>query len=268
MAGRQPHWGEFAAPEPPLRPLAVPLVLPKMKPLPSNPPELVQIPPVIPDASGAAKEFGVGPADFLHSLQLQMFLKKTTSGQQTSLPVLRTPITAADVSGDDLSRDNVLQLIRQVVILTCVDCGYERASETALNLLTECCGKFIRKISQELSSHRLQQRLSSVGEEDYLYQLLEETGFSVPTLHHFAKSISERKHERLLHVNRRYGLVVESCKRPAPESQNGNVSDISGMIAGLGDEVIPLAEEKIWDQSLDEMSQMTDEEILQSLTTD
>jgi hypothetical protein len=169
---------------------------------------------------------------------------------------------------DDLSRDNVLELIRNVVILTCVDCGYETAADSCVDLLTECCGKFIHKISGQLSSHQLNQRLSSVSDEDYLYQLLDETGFSVPTLHHFAKSISERKNERLLRVNRLYGHVADSSIRPAQQPVNESPAAISGMISGLVEEVIPLNEDKMWDQSLDEMSQMTDEEILHSLTTD
>lgn len=265
MAGVS-HWGDFEEPAiMSARPALPSSVMPKLKPLPSSPPDLVQIGSSEKREDTKEVEFGVGSTDFLHSLQLQIFLKKSANGQQQPLPVLKPPISSTVLLVKELVRKDVLTLIRRVVTLMCVDGGYERASETCIDLLTESCGRFIDKLCTELAAHHNSQQWSSTCGEEYLYQLLDETGFSVPSLHYFAKSISDRKNDRLLRVNRLYGHVADSGYKTATNCASS--SNISQMIVGLGEDAASaVGDEKIWDQTLDEISEMTDEEILQSLS--
>lgn len=273
MAGTSKHWAEI--PDCPDNQDKCPkpvdqVAIPKFKGLPASTAELVKLGPSS-NGNGKKPVFSLGSSDFVHSIQLQIFLKKVAAGQATPLPVLKPPAEHRHACEQiDLNRGEANRLIRRAVVLFCVDCGYDGASDLCLNLLVESCSRFLEKICSQMSHHHETQRLTMTTDEEYLYQLLDETSFSVPSLHHFAKSLTERKHDRLLRVNRMYGPVSDTCARKLEVPLEGNgIRDLSGMISGLDEEATQSSSNnhKIWDQSLDEMSQMTDDEILQSLTT-
>lgn len=271
MAGSFTHWGEINSE---LRygskgPKSVEQVTgQKIKALPSIAAKLVHVGSS--SAADAEEETVSMPStDFFHSLQLHIFLRRAASGQSNPLPILKVdpklPVSGTRV---ELSRTDAISVIRKAVILLCVDCGYDEATDSCLDLLTEACSRFVHRICTHISSHHESQQLTTTNDMEYLYQLLDEIGFPIASLHHFAKSQTDRKHERLLRINRMYGHISDPNPRPTAPISGQVIRDLSGMICGLEEDAVPADERKVWDQSLDQLSQMTDEEILQSLTGD
>ena len=267
MAGElRCHWGEPVLPpkldSSPVHASAQSALTPQLKPLSVAPAPLVQIK----DDEDTRTEltFPVAPIDFLHSLQLQVFLKKTAMGVPATVPVLTSAQEVPLFPSRDLNRRDATTLLRQAVLVTCVDCGFDRATDSSLDLVTSACSRFLHKICLEMASHRETQSWTTTNECDYLYLLLEEIGFPVASLHHFVKGISDRKHERLLRVHRSFGAVTDTSAKRVMETRSQGSSGVASLIMGLEDEGEAM-DAKVWDQSLENMSELTVEEILESL---
>ena len=217
--------------------------------------------------------FGVGNPDFVHSVQLALYLKKYRNlPSNVPPPQLTLASTEKFEAVDNLPRSTANTLLRRNIIMTSVYEGYEKSSAEALEVLTDITRKFIERLGILMKSSQ-ETKGSYVKDKDFnlLYKVLDETGFSVVSLFEFVKSFQRRKDLLAREVTRRFGSSVLY--------QNDPSRDVKPLLIQPLDLDVDMTQEtqlstqavdqkEILDHSVEEWEQMTDEQILDHFTAD
>ena len=217
--------------------------------------------------------FGVGNPDFVHSVQLALYLKKYRNlPSNVPPPQLTLASTEKFEAVDNLPRSTANTLLRRNIIMTSVYEGYEKSSAEALEVLTDITRKFIERLGILMKSSQ-ETKGSYVKDKDFnlLYKILDETGFSVVSLFEFVKTFQRRKELLAREVTQRFGSSVLY--------QNDSSRDVKPLLIQPLDLDVDMTQEtqlstqavdqkEILDHSVEEWEQMTDEQILDHFTAD
>lgn len=223
------------------------------QPLRPQPTELVTI-GAPPNTVAGKFTFGLGNTDFIHSVQMLILSKQSNP----SSPIDLVPSEPFQALGN-LPSHTIETLIRRIVVLTCVYEGFDKASNRCLEVLTEVTSLFIQnlcrtlKITNEISARR--------GDEtECLIQVLEEIGFSLPSLVDQVNSWKRRRHRLSQDIISRFGpiLPISEEKVKTPESES---IPPTRLIVGLED-TNDNNKLTCMDQTFEEWDSMTDQEIL------
>lgn len=196
------------------------------------------------DNQSVTQSFGCGNEDFVHCIQLITYTKKLRAAklkqeveqsnyQQLNHPHLQLheytnqarvaplvfssltcrPVAPTHVGESNnflLSSDDRNTLIKRSIILLSTYAGFESATRESLDTLTTVTEIFIRKITLALADSLDNRSLKDFYSDQVreLFKILDQVGFSVPSLIHYSACIRSRKRKLINTLQNEFNVQV------------------------------------------------------------
>ncbi|RWS04068.1 STAGA complex 65 subunit gamma-like protein [Dinothrombium tinctorium] len=131
------------------------------------------------------------------------------------------------VPRENLSDDSIRQLLKRSIILILAHSGFEKTYESIVELLTDVCASFIKKICDLLRVESDTKHLKSENDfADVIDRVLTEIGFPIAIIQHFESCLRSYRNNVLKEARRKMCLSSEKSNLSLVSDPLSNYSQI------------------------------------------